>query len=84
MSGLVRNPEDWFSYVATHFISASVADALSEQAGGSDGMTIQQGGQTLYPAHVQYVDGNDPSIYASTNGQMYELTKHIDVQIVLL
>ena len=47
-------------------------------------MTIQQGGQTLYPAHVQYVDGNDPSIYASTNGQMYELTKHIDVQFVLL
>ena len=38
-------------------------------------MTIQQGGQALYPAHVQYVDGNDPSIYASTNGQMYELTK---------
>ena len=38
-------------------------------------MTIQQGGHALYPAHVQYVDGNDPSIYASTNGQMYELTK---------
>ena len=33
-----------------------------------------QGGQTLYPAHVQYVEGNDPSIYATTNGQMYELT----------
>ena len=55
---------------------ASVADALSEQAAGNqETMTIQQGGHTLYPAHVQYVDGNDPSIYASTNGQMYELTK---------
>lgn len=34
-------------------------------------MTIQQGGQTVYPTHVQYVDGSDPGIYA--NGQMYEI-----------
>lgn len=64
--------------------TASVAEAISEQNGGNqETMTVQQGGHALYPAHVQYVDGNDPSIYASTNGQMYELT-YLDVQIVLL
>jgi hypothetical protein len=35
-------------------------------------VTIQQGGQTVYPTHVQYVDGSDPGIYA--NGQMYEIS----------
>lgn len=56
-------------------ILASVAEALAEQnPGNQENIAIQQGGQTVYPAHVQYVEGNDPSIYASTNGQMYELT----------
>jgi len=60
--------------------SASVAEALAEQnTGNQENIAIQQGGQTVYPAHVQYVEGNDPSIYASTNGQMYELTCTIEV-----
>ncbi|KAK3090908.1 hypothetical protein FSP39_015635 [Pinctada imbricata] len=52
-------------------VTTSVPDQLSgEGSNGQDGVTIQQGGQTVYPAHVQYVDGSDPGIYASTNGQM--------------
>ncbi|XP_035826803.1 DNA-binding protein RFX2 [Aplysia californica] len=31
-------------------------------------ITIQQAGQTVYPAHLQYVEGSEPAIYA--NGQM--------------
>lgn len=54
---------------------ASVTEALTEQnQSNQENIAINQGGQALYPAHVQYVEGNDPSIYASTNGQMYELT----------
>ena len=53
--------------------TASVAEAIAEHnQNNQENMSIQ--GSQLYPAHVQYVEGNDPSIYASTNGQMYELT----------
>lgn len=38
---------------------------------GQETVTLQ-GGQTVYQSQVQYVDGSDPSIYATTNGQMYE------------
>lgn len=58
-----------------YFTTASVAEALTEQnQSNQENIAIHPGGQTIYPAHVQYVEGNDPSIYASTNGQMYELT----------
>ncbi|XP_071117556.1 DNA-binding protein RFX2-like isoform X2 [Haliotis cracherodii] len=36
---------------------------------GQETVTLQ-GGQTVYQSQVQYVDGSDPSIYATTNGQM--------------
>ena len=56
-----------------YVVCVSVPDQLSgEQGGGQESVTIQQGGQGVYPAHVQYVDGSDPGIYASTNGQMYD------------
>ena len=56
-------------------VAASVADALNEQShSNQENLTVQQSDQALYQAQVQYVEGNDPSIYASTNGQMYELT----------
>jgi len=51
----------------------AVAEALSEQNASNQENIINQAGQ-VYPAHVQYVEGNDPSIYASTNGQMYALS----------
>ncbi|XP_053394041.1 DNA-binding protein RFX2-like isoform X4 [Mercenaria mercenaria] len=52
-------------------VTTSVAEALTEQnQSNQENIAIHQGGQALYPAHVQYVEGNDPSIYASTNGQM--------------
>ncbi|XP_059172027.1 DNA-binding protein RFX2-like isoform X4 [Physella acuta] len=41
---------------------------LAEQA-QQETITIQQGGQTVYPTHLQYVEGSDPGIYA--NGQMH-------------
>ncbi|XP_041359336.1 DNA-binding protein RFX2-like isoform X2 [Gigantopelta aegis] len=47
--------------------TSSVSDGVES---GQDAITLQ-GGQTVYPAHVQYVDGSDPSIYASANGQMH-------------
>lgn len=52
------------------FILASSVDhqQLAEQA-QQETITIQQGGQTVYPTHLQYVEGSDPGIYA--NGQMY-------------
>ncbi|XP_052774823.1 DNA-binding protein RFX2-like isoform X3 [Mya arenaria] len=50
-------------------VTSSVAEALTEQNASNQENIINQAGQ-VYPAHVQYVDGNDPSIYASTNGQM--------------
>ncbi|XP_052245141.1 DNA-binding protein RFX2-like isoform X4 [Dreissena polymorpha] len=49
-------------------VTTSVAEALAEQSQNQENI-LNQGGQ-LYPAHVQYVEGNDPSIYASTNGQI--------------
>lgn len=59
---------------ACDFFKASVPDQqLNEQSHGQDTVTLQQGGQTVYPTHVQYVDSNDPALYASTNGQMYDL-----------
>lgn len=51
----------------------SVPDQLGDQAQNADTVTIQQGGQAVYPTHVQYVDGSDPGIYA--NGQMYDIYK---------
>lgn len=54
-------------------ISISVPDQLGDQAQNADTVTIQQGGQAVYPTHVQYVDGSDPGIYA--NGQMYDIYK---------
>ncbi|XP_060081474.1 DNA-binding protein RFX2-like isoform X1 [Ylistrum balloti] len=52
-------------------VTTSVPDQqLNEQNHGQDTVTLQQGGQTVYPTHVQYVDSNDPALYASTNGQM--------------
>ncbi|GFS14461.1 DNA-binding protein RFX2-like isoform X4 [Elysia marginata] len=50
-------------------VTASAVDhQLSEQA-QQETITIQQGGQTVYPTHLQYVEGSDPGIYA--NGQMH-------------
>uniref|UniRef100_K1S058 Transcription factor RFX3 n=1 Tax=Magallana gigas TaxID=29159 RepID=K1S058_MAGGI len=46
----------------------TIPDQLGDQAQNADTVTIQQGGQAVYPTHVQYVDGSDPGIYA--NGQM--------------
>ncbi|XP_013076580.1 DNA-binding protein RFX2-like isoform X2 [Biomphalaria glabrata] len=40
---------------------------LAEQA-QQETISIQQGGTTVYPTHLQYVEGSDPGIY--TNGQM--------------
>lgn len=51
----------------------SVPDQLGDQAQNAETVTIQQGGQAVYPTHVQYVDGSDPGIYA--NGQMYDIYK---------
>lgn len=50
-------------------VTASAVDhQLSDQA-QQETITIQQGGQTVYPTHLQYVEGSDPGIYA--NGQMH-------------
>lgn len=51
--------------------AAAVADQMGDQRQNQEAVSIQ-GGQTVYPAHVQYVDGNDPGLYATTNGQMYD------------
>ncbi|KAL5016555.1 hypothetical protein ScPMuIL_006144 [Solemya velum] len=50
-------------------VTTSVSDQTNEQTQGQETVAIQQGGQTIYP-HVQYVEGNDPAIYATSNGQM--------------
>lgn len=55
--------------------SISVPDQLGDQAQNAETVTIQQGGQAVYPTHVQYVDGSDPGIYA--NGQMYDIYKQM-------
>ncbi|XP_076463260.1 DNA-binding protein RFX2-like isoform X2 [Babylonia areolata] len=39
-----------------------------DQGGTGDTITLQPGTQTVYPAHVQYVENNEAGIYA--NGQM--------------
>lgn len=51
----------------------TIPDQLGDQAQNAETVTIQQGGQAVYPTHVQYVDGSDPGIYA--NGQMYDIYK---------
>ncbi|RUS79241.1 hypothetical protein EGW08_012971 [Elysia chlorotica] len=49
-------------------VTASAVDhQLSDQT-QQETITIQQGGQTVYPTHLQYVEGSDPGIYA--NGQI--------------
>ncbi|KAJ8315895.1 hypothetical protein KUTeg_006553 [Tegillarca granosa] len=60
------------AHSAQQFIvtTAAVADQMGDQRQNQEAVSIQQGGQTVYPAHVQYVDGNDPGLYATTNGQM--------------
>nr|XP_034313540.1 DNA-binding protein RFX2-like isoform X2 [Crassostrea gigas] len=49
----------------------TIPDQLGDQAQNAETVTIQQGGQAVYPTHVQYVDGSDPGIYA--NGQIVQL-----------
>nr|KAG5698347.1 hypothetical protein BaRGS_010933 [Batillaria attramentaria] len=50
------------------FIVTTSAVEQLDHGGTGDTITIQPGGQTVYPAHVQYVESNDAAIYA--NGQM--------------
>ncbi|KAK6188564.1 hypothetical protein SNE40_004716 [Patella caerulea] len=52
-------------YIVT---TTSMGDGVDHGHAG-EAITINQG-QTVYPAHVQYVDGTDSSLYASSNGQM--------------
>lgn len=49
---------------------ASVPEAAAEQS--HEQTSVQQSGQTVYSAHVQYVDANDQAIYTAANGQMYD------------
>lgn len=60
-------------FVCVCVFSASAVEQL-DHGGAGDTITIQQGGQTVYPAHVQYVENNDAAIYA--NGQMYATWDH--------
>ncbi|ESO86632.1 hypothetical protein LOTGIDRAFT_166899, partial [Lottia gigantea] len=55
-------------YIVT---TTSMGDGVDHGQGG-EAVTINQG-QTVYPAHVQYVDGTDSGLYASSNGQMYDI-----------
>ncbi|KAL8598600.1 hypothetical protein ACOMHN_013483 [Nucella lapillus] len=50
------------------FIVTTSAVEQLDQGGARDTITLQPGTQTVYPAHVQYVENNDAGIYA--NGQM--------------
>lgn len=52
------------------FVSASVPESTAEQV--HEQASIQQPGQTVYSAHVQYVEANDQAIYSAANGQMYD------------
>ena len=54
-------------------VPASAVEQV-DQTGAGDTVTLQPGTQTVYPAHVQYVENNDAAIYA--NGQMYATWDH--------
>jgi hypothetical protein len=53
-------------------LPASSVEGL-DHGGSGDTITLQPGTQTVYPAHVQYVENNDAAVY---NGQMYATWDH--------
>ena len=65
-------PDVVIQFYCITLTASTVADQL-EQNHGQETVTIQQGGQTVFQTPVQYVDSNDPALYATSNGQMYDI-----------
>ncbi|KAK7101164.1 DNA-binding protein RFX2-like isoform X3 [Littorina saxatilis] len=67
MSGTTTIIQPAQAHSGQQFIVTTSAVDQVDHGGAGDTITIQQGGQTVYPTQLQYVENND-AIYA--NGQM--------------
>ncbi|XP_074640484.1 DNA-binding protein RFX2-like [Tubulanus polymorphus] len=74
---IIQSAQTGQQFIVTTSVAAAEQNNTQENANTTETVTLQAAaGQTVYPAHVQYVESSDPTVYAATNGQMQNYTDY--------